>query len=189
MKMMLTACALALAGLATTAQAQELRLPQSDFEMTMRVIDGGEGRPADLDMRHRNGEFRVDGQFQGQAAVLLLSLAQRTTTILADMGGARMAIIVPMDDNIALPLADERFGEVLGTDRVAGENCTIYRIEDESIRGGEAHGCMTHDNIVLRVHVPGDGNVMEATRFARRAQDASRFVVPEGYQVMRMPGR
>jgi hypothetical protein len=171
------------------AAAQELRLPQSDFEMTLRIHDRSSGHEQEMEMRHRNGDFRMEGEFQGQSAIVLTNPVERMVTILADMGGARMAIQMPMGDDVTLPLADERFGEVVGSDRVAGEPCTVYRVEDDDIPGGEALGCMTDDNIVLRVTDSENVPMLEATQFARASQDASLFTIPAGYQVMRMPGR
>lgn len=188
MKTLMAASAAALMS-STLAAAQELRLPQSDYEMTVRIHDHSSGHEQEMEMRHRGGDFRMEGEFQGQSAIVLANPADRMVTILADMGGARMAIQMPMGDEITLPLADERFGEVVGSDRVAGEPCTIYRVEDEDIPGGEALGCMTDDNIVLRVDIPDQGTAFEATHFSRASQDASLFTVPAGYQVMRMPGR
>lgn len=175
--------------LSSLAAAQELRLPQSDYEMRVRIHDRSSGHEQEMELRHRNGDFRMEGEFQGQSAIVLANPVERTVTILADMGGARMAIQMPMGDEVTLPLADERFGEVVGTDRVAGEACTIYRIEDEEIPGGEALGCMTGDNIVLRVTDVANVPMLEATHFSRRSQDASLFTIPAGYQIMQMPGR
>jgi hypothetical protein len=189
MKALFAASALALITASSLAAAQELRLPQSDYEMTVRIAGAGNGGPTEMEMRHSNGDFRMEGEFQGQSAIILLNPVERMTTILADMGGNRMAIQMPMGDDVSLPVADERFGEVIGSDRVAGEACTIYRVEDEEIPGGEAHGCMTDDNIILRVDIPDQGTAFEATHFARRAQDASLFTVPADYQIMRMPGQ
>ncbi|MFC4724854.1 hypothetical protein AB6B38_02145 [Glycocaulis abyssi] len=188
MKTLIAASAAALMS-STLANAQELRLPQSDFEMTLRIHDrsNDQEQEIEMEMRHRAGDFRMEGEFQGHSAILLASPADRMLTVLADMGGARMAIQMPMDDDVTLPLADERFGEVVGSDRVAGEPCTIYRVEDEDIPGGEALGCMTDDNIVLRVTDMDNVPMLVATQFARRAQDASLFTVPAGYQIMQMP--
>lgn len=187
MKTMIAASALALTALSSLAVAQELRLPQSDYEMTMRIHDRSGAQ--DIGMYHRNGDFRMDGEFQGQSAVILANLAERTVTILTDMGGNRMALQMPLGDEVLLPLADERFGDVVGSDTVAGEPCTVYRVEDDDMPGGEALGCMTDDNIVLRVADMENVPMLEATRFSRRSQDASLFTVPAGYQIMRMPGR
>lgn len=189
MKTMIAAGALALVTASSFAAAQEMRLPQTDYEMTVRIHDHSSGHQQEMEMRHREGDFRMEGEFQGQSAIVLLNPVERMSTILVDMQGTRMAIEMPMGDEVTLPLADERFGDVIGTDTVAGETCTVYRIEDEDIPGGEAHGCMTDDNIVLRVDIPDQGTAFEATQFSRASQDASLFTVPDGYQRMQMPGR
>jgi hypothetical protein len=189
MKTLIAASAAALMSVSSLAFAQEMRLPQSDYEMTVRIHDHSSGHEQEMEMRHRGGDFRMEGEFQGQSAIVLINVAERMSTILVDMQGTRMALEMPMGDEVSLPLADERFGDVIGTDTVAGETCTVYRIEDEDIPGGEAHGCMTDDNIVLRVDIPDRGTAFEATDSSRASQDASLFSVPEGYQRMQMPGR
>jgi len=189
MKTMIAASAAVLMSVSSLAAAQELRLPETDYEMTVRIHDHSSGHQQEMEMRHRDGDSRMAGEFQGQSAIVLLNPVERMSTILVDMQGTRMAIEMPMGDEVTLPLADDRFGEVIGNDTVAGEACTVYRIEDEEIPGGEAHGCMTDDNIVLRVDIPDQGTAFEATQFSRASQDASLFTVPDGYQRMQMPGQ
>ncbi|WP_439633549.1 hypothetical protein [Glycocaulis sp.] len=189
MKTLIAACAAALMSVSSFAAAQEMRLPLSDFAMTVRIHDHSSGHEQEMQMRHRSGDFRMEGEFQGQSAIVLVNPVERMSTILVNMQGTRMAIEMPMGDEVSLPLADERFGDAVGNDTVAGEPCTIYRVEDEDIPGGEALGCMTDDNIVLRVDIPDRGTAFEATHFSRASQDASLFTVPAGYQRMRMPGR
>lgn len=187
MKTLIAASIGALMTATSFAAAQEMRLPQSDFAMTVRMHDHASGREQEMQMRHRSGDFRVEGEFQGQSAIVLINPVERMSTILVDMQGTRIAIEMPIGDEVSLPLADERFGDVVGNDTVAGERCTIYRVEDEDIPGGEALGCMTDDNIVLRVDIPDRGTAFEATAFSRASQDASLFTVPAGYQRMQMP--
>ncbi len=183
------ACAIvAVAYLGTSAAAQQPVMPQSPFEMRALLTDPDSGRQFNMEVRHHSGIFRMEGEIEGQAAVVLLDHARKITTILINMQGLRMAMEMPHGEGIDLPLPEEEaLIEVIGNDIVAGEPCTVYRVEDEDIPGGEAHGCLTDDSIVLRVEVPGRGAMLEATYFARTPQDASLFVVPPGYQVMQMP--
>lgn len=189
-RVMIAAGAAALACAGFSGHAQELRLPQSDYEMNVRIQDpSGDGEAQNVEMRHRSGDFRMDGQFQGQPAIVLVNPVERRVTILADMGGNRVAIRLPVGDDIPMPVADERFGEVVGQDTVAGEACTVYRIEDENLPDGAALGCMTDDNIILRVADTANTPMMEAVSFSRRSQEPALFTVPEGYQVMDMSGQ
>ena len=113
MKTMIAASAAALMSVSSLAAAQELRLPETDYEMTVRIHDHSSGHQQEMEMRHRDGDFRMAGEFQGQSAIVLLNPVERMSTILVDMQGTRMAIEMPMGDEVTLPLADDRFGEVI----------------------------------------------------------------------------
>ena len=178
----------AIACLCAPATAQQPVMPQSEFEMRTVLTDPDSGRQFDMEVRHRGGIFRMQGEFEGQDAIALLDHEREVTTILINMHGMRMAMEMPHGEGIDLPLPEEEaLIEIIGNDVVAGEPCTVYRVEDDDVPGGEAHGCLTDDSIVLRVEVPGRGTLMEATHFARTPQDASLFTIPPGYQVMQMP--
>ncbi|KAA5805416.1 hypothetical protein F1654_05405 [Alkalicaulis satelles] len=161
--------------------------PQADFRMITQIQDQSSGMTMEAELRHSNGRFRMETQFQGQDAVVLIDPASTTVTILMSMSGMRLAMDVAADDSgFDIPVADDRLGEPVGTDIVAGEPCTLYRFETEDASGGEALGCLTDDYIVLRVSVPDEGAVFEAREFERAEQEDRWFVVPQGYQRMSM---
>lgn len=171
------------------AAAQERLLPRTQFDMTSRITVPDSGEQMETEMRYREGIYRTEMTMEGVPVIMLLDMQALVATTLVDMQGMRMALEMPLDaaTDIQMP-TEESLGERIGSDRVAGEACTIYRIEDEDLPGGEAHGCLTDDYVLLRLYIPGQGNLLEATRFARRSQDASLFTVPAGYQRMQMPG-
>jgi hypothetical protein len=76
-----------------------------------------------------------------------------------------------------------------GTDRVAGHDCTVWRIEPkkDDPDDGEAkvkRACVTADGVPLRV-VEGEGEQRRttvATRVEYARQDPAQFRVPEGYR-------
>jgi hypothetical protein len=171
------------------AWASDPLMPQSDFRMVATMQEDGSQLVLDTEMRHSNGRFRMETEFQGQSATVLIDTAADTVTILMNMGGMRMAMDVPPQDaDFDVPMADEHLGDPVGTDIVAGEPCTIYRIEDADVSGGEAEGCLTDDYIVLRVVSPEHGTVFEAREFERAHQEDRWFTVPDGYRRMDMGG-
>ncbi|MGY6532834.1 hypothetical protein [Glycocaulis sp.] len=175
------------AGACSAAWGSEPLMPQADFRMVTQMHDQSSGMTIDAELRHSDGRFRMETEFQGQAAVVLIDSAAETVTILVDMGGMRIAMDMTSEESsFDVPTADDRLGEPIGTDVVAGEPCTIYRFEAEDAPGGEAEGCLTHDYIVLRVNVPDEGAVFEAREFERAAQEDRWFVVPDGYRRMSM---
>lgn len=73
-----------------------------------------------------------------------------------------------------------------GQDRVAGQACTIWRVED---RGETARSCITADGVMLRT-VTGTGQrgtTIEATRVDYAAQDPAQFTRPQGFQSLQLP--
>lgn len=173
----------------SAASDAEPRTPQADFRMITQMHDQSSGMSMEAELRHSNGRFRMETEFQGQAAVVLIDPDADTVTILMNMQGMRIAMDVASDDSgFDIPTADESLGDPIGSDIVAGEPCTIYRFESEDMEGGPAEGCLTDDYIVLRVYSPGEGAVFEAREFERAAQEARWFVVPDGYRRMDMGG-
>lgn len=175
------------AGAISSAWATGPAAPQPDFRMVTQMHDQSSGMTIDAELRHSEGRFRMETEFQGQAAAVLIDPAADSVTILMDMNGMRMAMEVPSaDSGFAVPDADDRLGDPIGSDTVAGEPCTIYRFEIEDAPGDQAEGCLTHDYVVLRVSSQDEGVVFEAREFERAAQEDSWFVVPEGYRRMSM---
>lgn len=175
------------AGACSAAWGFEPAAPQPDFRMVTQMHDQSSGMTLDAVLRHSNGRFRIETEFQGQAAIVLTGVEADTVTILMNTGGMRIAMEIASDQSgFDIPAADDRLGEPIGSDIVAGEPCTIYRFESEDMSGGPAEGCLTDDYIVLRVSSPDEGAVFEAREFERAAQEDSWFIVPDGYRRMSM---
>lgn len=182
----LAACVIA-AGVCPAAWSSEQTMPQPDFRMTTQMHDRESGTTIDAQLRHSNGRFRMETAFQGQAATVLVDPDSDHVTILVNMNGMRMAMeVASASSGFDIPTADDRLGEPVGSDVVAGEPCTIYRFETPDSPGGEAEGCLTHDYVVLRVSSPEEGAMFEAREFERAVQEDSWFEVPQGYQRMSM---
>lgn len=77
--------------------------------------------------------------------------------------------------------------ERAGTDRVAGQPCTVWRVSGKDGRQGTF--CVHEAGVLLRGEFGNDAQrgMMEATRVTFETQPASLFEVPEGYQRMQMP--
>lgn len=189
MKTAIIVASVAALGFAQPASAQERLLPRTQFEMTTRITLQDTGEQVESEMRYRDGVYRTEMTMEGMPVIMLLDMQALVATTLVDMQGMHMALEMPLGAGMDLPVpTEETLGERIGSDRVAGESCTIYLIEDEELPGGEAHGCLTDDFVLLRLHIPGQGNLLEATQLTRRPQDASLFTVPAGYQRIQMPG-
>lgn len=73
-----------------------------------------------------------------------------------------------------------------GQDRIAGQACTIWRVED---RGESARSCITADGVMLRT-TTGAGSratTIEAMRVDYTAQDPAQFNRPQGFQNLQLP--
>lgn len=74
-----------------------------------------------------------------------------------------------------------------GVDRVAGQNCTVWRYQSAR---GQGEACITADGVMLRTEGNAEGageGRMEATRVVYAPQDAALFSRPQGYQSMQLP--
>lgn len=64
-----------------------------------------------------------------------------------------------------------------GTDTVAGQPCTVWRMQEEQL---EARTCVTDSGVLLRQEAMG--LQMEAIRVSYARQDPKRFRTPRGYR-------
>jgi hypothetical protein len=77
-----------------------------------------------------------------------------------------------------------------GTDRVAGQACTVWRIDPPAGEEDEVkRACITGDGVPLRL-VVGEGSdagtEYVATEVSYAAQDRARFRVPQGYRPLNL---
>jgi hypothetical protein len=73
----------------------------------------------------------------------------------------------------------------LGTDTVAGINCTVYDTKRQD-RSGQV--CLSDDGLMLRAKSdnPAQGGVLEATQVTYGSQSATLFAPPPDFQKMDM---
>ncbi|MDJ0386528.1 hypothetical protein QMO56_00260 [Roseomonas sp. E05] len=140
------------------------------------------------------GRIRTEGQ----------GLLSRVTHLIDTRGGEVTAVIdeertyhdlgkvaeVMTQDILPVRSGDKVRRE--GTDRVAGQPCTLWRIEPagESTDEEARHACITADGVPLRLR-EGEGEdavtLYVATEVRYGAQDPARFRVPSGYAPLTEP--
>ena len=83
-------------------------------------------------------------------------------------------------------------GQRIGSDRVAGETCDLWKPEPESDEGRTADmvACITRDGILLRMVGNVDGKrqtIFEVTELERAPQDIKQLTPPPGLKPMQIP--
>jgi hypothetical protein len=170
------AAALAVLG---PAWAADYPLPLGDYEMTATVERAR--KPAVV--RYHAGTLRIEADLEGFSGVVLLDPRRSTGTVLADVLGNKVAMPIDPDHAPVKVPSRPQNAKRTGRDRVAGESCDVWTFTNPISKRTDS-SCVTGDGITLRLTV--DGKVeMEATKLARRPQDAALFVVPASYR--RMP--
>ena len=175
---------LLLLGVTTPLAAQQaLPLPRVDFEVEARMQD----LPGPATIRHRGGVLRFEASADGGRMVMLQNLTTGEMRGLLEGGGQRMAL---PSTQAPLPWSGQR-GRREGEARVAGESCTLWRLEQAE----PGILCLTADGVPLRYQESGSGGmggdvqhsqrrpagappmvtVFEAVRVTRRAQQPALF--------------
>lgn len=175
----LAALLLLLPSLPLAAQTRPALAPPRDLAVTYRAADGGALRLAHLaaerltrlDLPGEQGWLVVGPTGAGFLALpgqrLLLELA-------AGQDSARGLLAAP-----GVRAARE------GADRVAGQNCTVWRVDD---LGGPVRLCLTETGVPLRAEPVGrPGARIEAVAVQETPQDPARFRRPEGFSTMPAP--
>ncbi len=172
----------ALAGLllALPAAAQDRpRLePARDVSVTYRLV--GEQGSVALAWRAAGRQARLtnpDGSY------LLLDLAANRAIMASDQHREFMALPAPpaTDGIPGLLPPGARFTRQ-GSDRIAGQDCTVWAV---AVEGTAGRACITADGVVLRSLGPGQGGGeagLEATAVTYAAQPATAFAPPRGYR-------
>jgi hypothetical protein len=98
-----------------------------------------------------------------------------------DLGRIASVLVAPYQ-----PTGSNRRLRREGTDRVAGQACTVWRIDPPAGEEDEVkRACITADGVPLRL-VSGEGSEAEtdyvATEVSYAPQDPARFRVPQGYR-------
>ncbi|NOG73260.1 DUF4412 domain-containing protein [Roseicella sp. DB1501] len=178
-------CAMLLAAGPALAQADgPLPAPVRDVAVTYRAT-GEKEQEIRMAWLVAQGRFRMETP----GGALLHDMRSRRTTIL--MTEQRMFVEGSDEDRgpgIGLVPPGSRVAR-LGTDRIAGYDCTVWRIEPpKDSEGDEARAneaCVTADGVPLRVvEIEGGEEVGRtvATRVDYARQDPAQFEVPPGYR-------
>ncbi len=176
---------LLLSPLAAQAQERPVIFPTRDVTVTYRA--SGDGQPAEMRMSWLSAQRLMRMDLPGGQGYMIVNQANGQGFMV--MQPMRMIMDMPAGANgmarFTQASENARFTRE-GTDRVANSPCTIWRIED---RGDTARVCSTADGVMLRASAASGQNrgTLEATLVEYVAQDASRFVRPQGYQTMQLP--
>jgi hypothetical protein len=179
--------------LAAPAAAQEPpRIPTRDFAATYAMTGFGTDAPKTMQMSFSmaSKRQRIDLAEAGQNVSMIMELGGSRMWMLEH--SSRMAMELtpgagPGSDVPISPIDDDATLTRVGSDRVAGLACTVYRVAKQGRPRGTA--CVTEHGIMLRGEFEEDGRRgrMEATRVSLDPQPADRFQVPAGYQTLQMP--
>jgi hypothetical protein len=187
-----TALLLTLALAAPAAAQEPPRIPTRDYAATYAMTGFGAEAPKTMQISFSAAtkRQRIDMAEAGQNVSMIVELGGQRMWMLEH--GSRMAMELgaeagPGSDVPISPLDEDATLTRIGTDRVLGHACTIYRVARQGRPEGTA--CVTEHGIMLRGAFEGDGERgrMEATRISFDRQPAERFEVPPGYQTMQMP--
>lgn len=186
-----TALLLTLALAAPAAAQEPPRVPTRDYAATYAMTGFGEAsKTIQVSFSAVSKRQRMDMSDAGQDISIIVELAG--TGMLMLEHGSRMAMQLtagagPGGNMPISPIDDDATLTRIGTDRVLGHACTIYRVTRQGRPQGSA--CVTEHGIMLRGEFEEDGKRgrMEATRVSLDRQPAERFEVPPGYQTMQMP--
>lgn len=179
--------ALVLAALAATAapalaQDRPPPMPTRDVAVTYRVTGGREMRIAWLTGEQRMRVDMPDGQ-----GAMIMDLKGRRAFMVVD--AQRVVVEIPTGGNMPQPgqIPPEARMTREGSDRVAGQACTVWRVQERD--GRRSSACVTADGVLLRARGPDGTEGIEATQVVYGAQDPARFRPPAGYRTeqMRMP--
>jgi len=168
---------------ASVAIAQDT--PPSFPTKDVTVIYKTQGGP-EMKMAWLVADQKVRIDVTGGAGAMLMDVRGRKGFMLMDE--QKMAMELPQD---AMPAQTGQVPEGAkitkgGTETVAGLSCTVWLTE---YQGMKARSCVTADGVMLSAGAEGAPAGMEATKVTYGAQDAKKFKVPDGYQVMQMPGQ
>ncbi|MFN6999161.1 DUF4412 domain-containing protein [Elioraea tepidiphila] len=179
--------------LAAPAAAQEPpRVPTRDYAATYAMTGFGTEAPKTMEMSFNAAtkRQRVDMADAGQNISMIMELGGSRMWVLQHESRMAMELSGGASGDRDVPISpidkDARLTRV-GTDRVLGIACTVYRVVREGKPQGTA--CVTEHGIMLRGEFEDEGErgKMEATRVSLDRQPAERFEVPPGYQTMQMP--
>lgn len=163
-------------------------------------------RPANLQpTRDVAVTYRVTGAEQGEMRITYSAAAEAIRTdftgfgppgpVIADIRNRRMVMLLEDQRMARIHLLSEpeirtfrqpepgtRF-ERLGTERVAGHGCTLWRITPAMPGAPPVAMCLTEDGVMLRTEEQSQRADAVEVRYA--PQDPALFRIPQGWQVVR----
>ncbi len=178
------------AGLALPALADTLPAPNAAFSASQDLTVDGVSLTARL--FHDHGKERRESKVDGLNNLLIVRPDQNQATVIQP--DSRMAMKLPLNDpevGLVPSLLARLSGTAEGTETLAGEKVTRYRVQDVAPDGGGFDGRVwaTADGIYVKLegHAGGQGAAavsMTLSAITRGTQDPSLFDVPAGLQVM-----
>lgn len=177
-------------GLAFPALADSLPAPKAAFSASQDLTVDGVSLTARL--FHDRGKERRESKVDGLNNLLIVRPDQNQATVIQPE--SRMAMKLPLTDpevGLVPSLLARLSGTAEGTETLAGEKVTRYRVQDVAPDGGGFDGRVwaTTDGIYVKLegHAGGQatGQVsMTLSAIRRGAQDPALFEVPAGLEVM-----
>jgi hypothetical protein len=158
--------------------------PTRDVSVTYHVNAKAAGAPETATLAFSAELQKLHAE--GGPGAMIIDLPQQSVVVM--IAAAHIAMRMPAGRAIdrILDLGTHGEAQRVGSDRVAGYRCTIWRFTG---RDGSGTACVTDDGVPLR----GEGSdgrgsgAFEALAVTYGAQPASLFEVPPGYKRMELP--
>jgi hypothetical protein len=176
-------------GLAGGVAAEPLPEPGTDYWSKGKMTGGMQ-----IEYRHSKGKMRMEmrGPDMKEAMVGYFDVKSRKGVVVMSMPGMPpMAIESGLDGEGQVGVAGGK-GERVGSDRVAGEACDLWKPEMKTAEEKRTDGvaCITRDGIMLRMVGNFEGKrqtIFEVTELSRAAQDMKLLTPPAGLKPMQIP--
>ena len=170
------------AGQPHAAQDHPPFLPTRDLVIEYQVQDARNGT------RHTLRSY-----FTVRSQRLRVETPENPGYMVIDSPGKRILVVMPQARTVAAALFDPQSAQSfmlnehmrfvrLGTDHVAGFDCTIWDVRSEQ---GNGRMCMTEDGVMLRGS--NDKGSMVATSLRYQPQADELFNPPPGYRIVERP--
>jgi hypothetical protein len=175
--------------LAGGALAEPLPEPATDY-LSKGTMAGG----MSVEYRHSKGKMRVEMRApqMPQPMVGYFDLKTRKGVMVMSMPGMPpMAMETGLDGEGGAGVAGGN-GQRIGSDRIAGETCDLWRFDAKTAEEKAMDGvaCITRDGIVLRMLGTVQGKrqtIFEVTELSRAPQDMKQLTPPANLKPMQIP--
>jgi hypothetical protein len=175
--------------LAGGALAEPLPEPATDY-LSKGTMAGGKS----VEYRHSKGKMRVEMRApqMPQPMVGYFDMKTRKGVMVMSMPGMPpMAMETGLDGEGGAGVAGGN-GQRIGSDRIAGEACDLWRFDAKTAEEKAMDGvaCITRDGIVLRMLGTAQGKrqtIFEVTELSRAPQDMKQLTPPANLKPMQIP--